>query len=104
MDRHTIMYTNASLSIHYNLSNVSLSLVEQQFKEKENDFKKQLGDKDMLISRQKKELLTYKQKTTESTSNDDSDISKGNYESTQSDTNEVEKGITILTIIIIIIV
>ena len=104
MDRHTIMYTNASLSIHYNLSNVSLSLVEQQFEEKEKDFKKQLGDKNMLIRRQMRELLTYKQKVTESTSNDDSDTSKGNYESTQSDTNEVEKGITILTIIIIIIV
>ena len=79
-------------------------LVEQQFKEKENDFKKQLDDKDILISRQMKELLSYKQKMTESTSNDDRDASKGNYESTQSDTNEVEKGITILTIIIIIIV
>ena len=53
----------------------------------------------MLIKRQIKELLTYKQKTAESTSNDDSNTSKG-----QSDTNEVEKGITILTIIIIIIV
>ena len=51
-----------------------------------------------------RELLTYKQKMTESTSNDDSDTRKGNYESTQSDTNEEEKGITILTIIIIIIV
>ena len=104
MDKHTIMYTNTSLSIHYNLSNVSLFLVEQQFKEKEKDFKKQLDDNNMLISRQMKELLTYKQKMTESTSNDDSDTSKGNYESTQSDTNEEEKGITILTIIIIIIV
>ena len=97
MDRHTIMYTNASLSIHYNLSNVSLSLVEQQFKEKEKDLRMQLHDRDMLIK-------IYKQKITESTSNDDSNLSKGNYESTQSDTNEVEKGITILTIIIIIIV
>ena len=96
MDRHTIMYTNASLSIHYNLSNVSLPLVEQ-FKEKEKDLRMQLHDRDMLIK-------TYKQKMIESTSNDDSDTSKGNYESTQSDTNEVEKGITILTIIIIIIV
>ena len=104
MDRHTIMYTNTSLSIHYNLSNVSLSLVEQQFKEKEKDLKKQLDDNNMLIKRQMKELLTYKQKMTESTSNDDRDTSKGNYESTQSDTNEEEKGITILTIIIIIIV
>ena len=104
MDRHTIMYTNASLSILYNLSNFSLSLVEQQFKEKDKDFKKQLDDNNMLIKRQMRELLTYKQKMTESTSNDDRDTSKGNYESTQSDTNEVEKGITILTIIIIIIV
>ena len=96
MDRHTIMYTNSSLSIHYNLSNVSLSLVEQ-LKEKEKDLRMQLHDRDMLIK-------TYKQKMTESTSNDDSNTSKGNYESTQSDTNEVEKGITILTIIIIIIV
>ena len=84
---------------------MSHCIVEQQFKEKEKDFKKQLGDKDMLIKQQMRELLTYKQKMrTESTSNDDSDTSKGNYESTQSDTNEVEKGITILTIIIIIIV
>ena len=98
------MYTNASLSIHYNLSNVSLSLVKQQFKEKEKDLKKQLDDNNMLIKRQMKELLTYKQKMTESTSNDDSDTSKGNYESTQSDTHEEEKGVTILTIIIIIIV
>ena len=104
MDRHTIMYTNASLSIHYNLSNVSLFLVEQQFKEKEKDLRIQLHDRDTLLQRKMKELLTYKQKVTESTSNDDSDTSKGNYESTQSDTNEVEKGITILTIIIIIIV
>ena len=103
MDRHTIMYTNASLSIHYNLSNVSLSLVEQ-LKEKEKDLRMQLHDRDTLLQRKMKELLTYKQKMTESTSNDDSDTSKGNYESTQSDTNEVEKGITILTIIIIIIV
>ena len=44
----------------------------------------------MLIKRQMRELLTYKQKMTESTSNDDSDTSKGNYESTQSDTNEVD--------------
>ena len=99
-----VSLANASLSIHYYLSNVSLYLVEQQFKEKENDFKKQLDDNNMLIKRQMRELLTYKQKTTESTSNDDSVTSKGNYESTQSDTNEVEKGITILTIIIIIIV
>ena len=103
MDRHTIMYTNTSLSIHYNLSNVSLSLVEQ-LKEKEKDLRMQLHDRDTLLQRKMKELLTYKQKMTESTSNDDSDTSKGNYESTQSDTNEVEKGITILTIIIIIIV
>ena len=66
--------------------------------------KKQLDDNNMLIRRQMRELLTYKQKMTESTSNDDRDTSKGNYESTQSDTNELEKGITILTIIIIIIV
>ena len=104
MDRHTIMYTNASLSIHYNLSNVSLSLVEKQFKEKEKDLRMQLHDRDTLLQRKMKELLTYKQKMTESTSNDDIDTSKGNYESTQSDTNEEEKGITILTIIIIIIV
>ena len=80
MDRHTIMYTNASLSIHYNLSNVSLSLVEQQFKEKEKDLRMQLHDRDIVL-RKMKELLTYKQKLTESTSNDDRDTSKGNYES-----------------------
>ena len=70
-----------------------MSLVEQQF----NDFKKQLHE---LM----KELLTYKQKMTESTSNDDSDTSKGNNESTQSDTNEVEKGITIYLLLYIIII
>ena len=96
MDRHTIMYTNASLCLHYNLSNVSLSfLVEQQFKEKENDLRMQLHDRDTQLQRKMKELLNYKQKMTESTSNDDSDTSKGNYESTQSDANEVEEGITI---------
>ena len=72
MDRHTIMYTNTSLSIHYNLSNVSLSLVEQ-FKAKEKDFKKELDE----MKWQMKEMLTYKQKMTDSTSNDDRDTSKG---------------------------
>ena len=46
----------------------------------------------MLIKRQMRELLTYKQKMTDSTSNDDSDTSKGNYKSTQTDPNEEEKG------------
>ena len=71
MDRHTIMYTNASLSIRYNLSNVSLSLVE---KENEKDLKRELDE----IKQQVRELhvLIDKQKMTESTSNDDSDTSK----------------------------
>ena len=71
MDRHTTMYTNASLSIPYNLSNVSLSLVE---KEKEKDLKRELDE----IKQQVRELhvLIDKQKTTESTGNDDSDTSK----------------------------
>ena len=42
----------------------------------------------MLIKRQMRELLTYKQKMTDSTNNDDSKTSKGNHKSTQTDPNK----------------